>query len=162
QFVQIVLTMIVLLLLPSPARSAMPIIAVAVIIGALAALLFGRALTQRRGGRVTVRSEETSRGRRILHAVIADLREGLLTQRAWLGILIASPVVVAGHAATFLIAARTAGATVSFGRLLPLALLALLASGVPANIGGWGPREGVAAWTFGVAGLGAAQGVATA
>ncbi len=34
--------------------------------------------------------------------------------------------------------------------------------GVPTNIGGWGPREGVAAWAFGLAGLGAAQGVATA
>jgi len=37
----------------------------------------------------------------------------------------------------------------------------LLATAVPTNIGGWGPREGVAAWAFGVAGLGAAQGVAT-
>ena len=27
---------------------------------------------------------------------------------------------------------------------------------------GWGPREGVAAWAFGAAGLGAQQGVATA
>jgi hypothetical protein len=32
---------------------------------------------------------------------------------------------------------------------------------VPINIGGWGPREGVAAWAFAVAGLGADQGVAT-
>jgi hypothetical protein len=30
------------------------------------------------------------------------------------------------------------------------------------NIGGWGPREGMAAWAFGAAGLGAEQGVATA
>jgi hypothetical protein len=30
------------------------------------------------------------------------------------------------------------------------------------NIGGWGPREGVAAWVFGAAGLGAGRGVATA
>ena len=30
------------------------------------------------------------------------------------------------------------------------------------NIGGWGPREGVAAWAFAAAGLGADQGVATA
>ena len=33
---------------------------------------------------------------------------------------------------------------------------------VPTNIAGWGPREGVAAWAFAAAGLGAAQGVATA
>jgi hypothetical protein len=29
------------------------------------------------------------------------------------------------------------------------------------NIGGWGPREGVTAWAFAAAGLGAAQGVTT-
>jgi hypothetical protein len=41
-------------------------------------------------------------------------------------------------------------------------MLVLLATAVPTNIGGWGPREGVAAWAFSAAGLGAAQGVATA
>ena len=40
-------------------------------------------------------------------------------------------------------------------------MLVLLATAVPTNVGGWGPREGVAAWAFGAAGLGAAQGVAT-
>jgi bacteriorhodopsin len=30
------------------------------------------------------------------------------------------------------------------------------------NIGGWGPREGVAAWAFSSAGLGAAHGVTVA
>jgi hypothetical protein len=69
---------------------------------------------------------------------------------------------VAGHLATFLIAARTAGAVASPARLLPLALLALVAMSVPTNIAGWGPREGVAAWAFGVAGLGAGLGVTTA
>jgi glycosyltransferase 2 family protein len=76
--------------------------------------------------------------------------------------VIASTAVVVGHTATFVIAARTAGVTVSTMRLLPLALLVLLAMAVPTNIGGWGPREGVAAWAFAAAGLGAAQGVATA
>ena len=86
----------------------------------------------------------------------------MLAPRAWPGILLASTVVVAGHAATFLIAARAAGSTASPARVLPLALLVLLAMGLPANVAGWGPREGVAAWAFGVAGLGAADGVATA
>jgi hypothetical protein len=45
--------------------------------------------------------------------------------------------------------------------MLPLALLAMLAMVLP-SIGGWGPREGVTAWVFGAAGLGADQGVATA
>jgi hypothetical protein len=34
--------------------------------------------------------------------------------------------------------------------------------GLPTNIAGWGPREGAAAWVFAMAGLGAAEGVATA
>jgi hypothetical protein len=75
--------------------------------------------------------------------------------------VLASVLIVAGHAATFLIAARTAGSTASTLRLLPLALLVLLAMAVPTNIAGWGPREGVAAWAFSVAGLGADQGLAT-
>jgi len=152
QFVQIVLTMIVLLLLPSPVRSAMPVVATALVAGMLCAALLSRALPH--GG--------SSRWARTQRLAAADLREGLLARRAWPGIVLASAVVVAGHAATFLIAARTAGSTASPGRLLPLALLVLLAMGVPANIGGWGPREGAAAWAFGVAGMGAAQGVATA
>ena len=66
-----------------------------------------------------------------------------------------------GHAVTFLIAARTAGATAPASRLLPLALLALLAMVLP-SIAGWGPREGATAWAFAAAGLGAEHGVATA
>ena len=30
---------------------------------------------------------------------------------------------------------------------------------IPLGIGGWGPREGVAAWAFAAAGLGAATGI---
>jgi uncharacterized membrane protein YbhN (UPF0104 family) len=152
QFVQIVLTMIVLLLLPSPVRSAMPVVVTALVAGTMCAVLLGRAVPHR----------GSSRWARIQRAAAADLRNGLLARRAWPGIVLASAVVVAGHAATFLIAARTAGSTASPVRLLPLAMLVLLAMGVPTNIGGWGPREGAAAWAFGLAGLGAAQGVATA
>jgi len=46
--------------------------------------------------------------------------------------------------------------------LLPLILLALLAMGLPVNIGGWGPREAVSAVAFGATGLNAAQGVTAA
>jgi hypothetical protein len=60
-----------------------------------------------------------------------------------------------------MIAARTAGITASPSRLLPLALLVMLAMVLP-SVGGWGPREGVTAWVFGAAGLGAERGVATA
>src|ERR1700728_4558612 len=34
-----------------------------------------------------------------------------------------------------------------------------IAAGIPLSIGGWGPREGAAAWAFAAAGLGAANGV---
>jgi hypothetical protein len=90
-----------------------------------------------------------------------DLRHALLARRAWPAIALASALVVAGHTATFLIAARTAGATAPASRILPLALLALAGATLP-NIGGWGPREGVTAWAFAAAGLGASLGVATA
>jgi hypothetical protein len=45
--------------------------------------------------------------------------------------------------------------------MLPITLLVMMAMVLP-SVGGWGPREGVAAWAFGVAGLGAHRGVTTA
>jgi hypothetical protein len=97
-----------------------------------------------------------------LRAVVGDLRRGLLSNPAWPAIVVASGVVVVGHVTTFLVAARTAGSTGSLVRMVPIALLVLLAMALPVSVGGWGPREGVAAWAFGAAGLGTAQGVATA
>jgi glycosyltransferase 2 family protein len=152
QVVQIGLTLVVLLLIPSPVSSALPVIATVLVAAAAAAVLLIRALPD----------SGPSRWARTRRAAAADLRHGLLARRAWPGIVLASTAIVAGHAATFVIAARTAGTSASPVRMLPLALLVLLAMAVPANIGGWGPREGAAAWAFGMAGLGAAQGVATA
>lgn len=152
QVVQIVLAMAVLLLLPSPVRSSMPVVVTVLVAGALGVVLLSRALAGR-GPSLWARTVRTAAG---------DLRDGLLARSSWPGIVLASTVVVAGHALTFLIAARTAGATLSPVRMLPLALLVLLAMGVPTNIAGWGPREGVAAWVFSAAGLDAAEGVATA
>jgi hypothetical protein len=103
---------------------------------------------------------DTARWRRSVTAAVGDVRDGLLARRAWLGVLTASGLAVAGHLATFLIAVRTTGLAVSPVRVLPLALLCLLAMAVPLNLAGWGPREGVAAWAFGVAGFSAEQGVA--
>jgi glycosyltransferase 2 family protein len=129
QAVQILLTLAVLLVLPSPVRSVAPLVAVAVLgVAAGAALAirgWPRALT------------------------------------AWPAIALASALVVAGHVVTFVIAARTAGSTAPPDQLLPLALLVLLGAALP-NVGGWGPREGVTAWAFAAAGLGASLGVATA
>ena len=152
QVVQIVLAITVLLVLPSPVRSSMAVVATAVVAGGVGVVLLCRALPH--GG--------PSRWGRTVRTAATDLRGGLLARRAWPGIVLASAVVVAGHAVTFLIAARTAGSTASPARMLPLALLVLLAMGLPTNIAGWGPREGAAAWVFSVAGLSADQGVATA
>ncbi|MBK9739127.1 MAG: flippase-like domain-containing protein [Actinobacteria bacterium] len=152
QVVQVALTVVVLLLLPSPVRGAMPLVALGVAAVAVLAILVSRTLP-RSGPALWVRAMQTAG---------SDLRHGLLAQRAWPGIVLASALVVAGHAATFLIAARTVGLSASTVHLLPIALIVLMAMAIPLSIGGWGPREGVAAWVFAMAGLGAAQGVATA
>lgn len=70
-----------------------------------------------------------------------------------------SVLALAGFVATFVVAARAAGVDAPVGRVVPLALVAFVAMSLPLNVGGWGPREGAAAWAFGAAGLGAAQGV---
>ena len=129
QVVQVVITVAVLLLLPSPLGIAVPLVALAVI--AVAA------------------------------GVVRATRARPPAVAAWPAIVLTSAVVVAGHTATFLIAARSAGATAPLSQMLPLALLVMQGAALP-NIGGWGPREGVAAWAFAAAGLGASLGVATA
>ena len=157
QVVQAALATVALLLLPSPVQAAMPVVALVALVliaGTLAAAL--RRPVSLPTGR------QPSRWERAARAAGSDLRDGVFARRAWPGILAASVVVVAGHVATFLIAARAVGVTAPPARMLPLALLILLAMAVPANVGGWGPREGVAAGAFGAAGLGAAQGLATA
>jgi uncharacterized membrane protein YbhN (UPF0104 family) len=151
QAVQAVLTIAVLLVVPSPVRSSMPIVTGAVVAGALGVVLAGRVL-----GRAA-----RSRWSRIRDAVVTDVRNGLLRRDAFPAVVLASALVVLGHAVTFLIAARTVGVTAPISRLLPLALLALLGMVLP-NIAGWGPREGVTAWVFAAAGLGADRGAAAA
>lgn len=104
----------------------------------------------------------TARWHRAVRAALAEARLGLLARRSWPGVVISSVVVLAGHLGTFLLAARAAGSTAPFAELVPLMVLALLAMALPLNVGGWGPREGVTAWAFGAAGLGAAQGLTVA
>jgi hypothetical protein len=133
QVVQIVLTVVVLLLLPSPVQGVVPWVTLG--------LLAAAAVTA-----VAVRHRRSSWPR---------------VRGAWPVVVIASALIVAGHVATFVIAAQTAGTTAPASELLPLALIVLLGAALP-NIGGWGPREGVTAWAFAAAGLGASRGVATA
>ncbi|CAL9395938.1 hypothetical protein SUDANB178_01342 [Streptomyces sp. enrichment culture] len=93
---------------------------------------------------------------------LGEVRRGLASRRGGPGIALSSVVVLAGHLALFAVAARVAGVTAPVAVLLPLAVLALLAMGLPLNVGGFGPREGVTAWAFGAAGLGADRGMAVA
>jgi hypothetical protein len=142
QVVQAVLTLVVLLALPSPVQRLVPYIALALLLALTAVALLA-----------WIRP-------RVRRAVAGDLR-AVLARRAWPAVALASALVVAGHTLTFLIAAQTAGASAPPSRMVPLALLVLLAAALP-NVGGWGPREGMTAWAFAAVGLGASRGVATA
>nr|WP_159025223.1 lysylphosphatidylglycerol synthase transmembrane domain-containing protein [Streptomyces pluripotens] len=143
----------VLLTLPSPVRAdvrsfaAPAAYATAGVLAVVLAVRMNRA-PARRGGR--------------LRAVVGEVRHGLLSRQNGPGIAFSSAVILAGHLAMFAVAARVAGSAVSVVALTPLAVLALAAMGLPLNVGGFGPREGVTAWAFAAAGLGADTGVAVA
>ncbi|MGX1975613.1 lysylphosphatidylglycerol synthase transmembrane domain-containing protein [Streptomyces kronopolitis] len=103
-----------------------------------------------------------SRAERAVRRTLAEVRQGLLARAVWPGVALSSAAVLTGYLGMFVLAARVAGATAPVAELVPLVVLALLAMALPLNVGGWGPREGVAAWAFGAAGLGAAQGLTAA
>jgi glycosyltransferase 2 family protein len=152
QVVQSVLALVVLLTFPSPVRSAMPVVA-GVLLAVLALLALLTLLLPRGGG---------SRWARALRTARSDVSSGLLARGVWPWVVVASVVAVVGHALTFFIAAHAAGVRTGPFVLAPLALLSLVVMTVPLNVGGFGPREGVAAWAFGAAGLTAGLGVTTA
>jgi uncharacterized membrane protein YbhN (UPF0104 family) len=140
---------------PSPVRAYLPLAVPAIVAVAAIVLLSRKAwqATRVRAGR--------DRGRlAVREGLPSDVRAGVLAGRRWLHVAGTTGVVLSGHITTFVVAARTAGATLPWFRLVPLVLLALLAMVLPLNIAGWGPREGVAAWAFAAAGLTATQGVA--
>ena len=151
QVVQGLLTLVVLLVLPSPVRT----VAVPVAIGVAGATIGAVLLVDR------ARPRGRSRWARARRGVARDVRAGLLGRGALPVVALTSALVVLGHALTFLVAARAAGVSAPPAQMLPLALLAMLGMVVP-GIAGWGPREGATAWVFGAAGLGADHGVATA
>ncbi len=149
QVIQAVVTAVVLLTLPSPVRPALPYVLAGVAGVAGCAALVVRGAARRGRSRLT----------RTARAVAADLRRGLLAPGVWPQLTLASVLVVAGHTATFVIAARVAGCTAPLGELVALLMVVQTAMVIPLSIGGWGPREGAAAWAFAAAGLGAANGV---
>lgn len=152
QVVQAALTISILLVLPSPVRSSMPFVAGAAVAVGCALVLASRI----REGRIA-----ESRWTRVRNAAMTDIGDAVLRRNALPAVVLTSALVIVGHTVTFLLAARTAGVTAPISRLLPLAMLSLLAMVLP-SVAGWGPREGVTAWAFSAAGLGAAQGAATA
>ena len=151
QVVQAALVLVAVALLPSPLRGYLPDVTLALVAGIVVLALW----------RITSAGKAVLSSR-LLRSVRADLRRALLVRRAWPKVVLASTVAVAGYVATYLLAARAVGITSSPERLIPLTLLVLAAAGIPLNLAGWGPREGMAAWSFGAAGLGAAQGLASA
>jgi uncharacterized membrane protein YbhN (UPF0104 family) len=152
QVIQAVVTAVVLLAIPSPVRPALPyVLAGAAGVAGCAALVVRGAA--RRG---------RSRLARAARTVSADLRRGLLAPGVWPRVMLSSVLVVAGHTATFVIAARVAGCTAPLGELVALLMVVQVAMVIPLSIGGWGLREGTAAWAFAAAGLGAATGVTVA
>jgi glycosyltransferase 2 family protein len=159
QVVLVVVAGSALVLLPSPVRQAargagLVAAAATLALGLLVAVHRWGPLSAHGPGRAPAWVRAAGRAR-------ADLRAVALPRRTRSRILLASVVAMAGHVLTFLVATRTAGSGAAPLQVLPLALVVLLAMGLP-NIAGWGPREGVAAWAFSAGGLGAQQGVATA
>lgn len=151
QVVQLALTVAVLLVVPSPIRPiGVVVLAGVAVLGVVAALSVGFLRRSRSVSGRTARSLGT------------DLRSLLRPGAARTTAVLTSAVASAGHIVVFLVAADVAGVTAPTYQLLPLGALVLLAAAVPANVAGWGPREGVAAWAFGAAGLGVTTGVTTA
>lgn len=150
QIVQIVLAVALLSVLPSPVQQFMLIVTFATVVVAAGTLFLGRMLAHR----------GPAFWSHVVRTSAADLNG--VSSKAWLGIVLTSCAAVAGYTAIFLIAAHSVGSTASLLRMLPLVMLVLVAAAVPMNIAGFGPREGIAAWAFGAAGLGTNQGVATA
>jgi glycosyltransferase 2 family protein len=133
QLTQAVLTIVLLVLLPSDVAWTAAVIAAVAAVGVLLVVLLAR-------------------------RQVRLLRSPALLSRVALLALAAS----AGHLLVFVVAARTAGVDLSLPELLPLGALVLTASSVPTSVAGWGPREGMAAWAFAAVGLGAGLGLTVA
>ncbi|WP_435198361.1 lysylphosphatidylglycerol synthase domain-containing protein [Janibacter sp. GS2] len=139
QVVQVALTVVLLVLLPSPVQGLVVIAGVGLVVAGSAVALV-----------------------RVVGVLVDDLHRILGARGAAAGIGLTSCVVVLGHVAVLLVAMAAAGVEEPLASRVALALIVLLGAAIPANIAGWGPREGVAAWAFAAAGPGAAAGVSVA
>jgi glycosyltransferase 2 family protein len=102
----------------------------------------------------------SKRLRRLLRHELNELRVGVGSPAVASQVALASIIVVGCHVATFAVATQALGEEIPPGQLLTLALVVLLGASIPLNVGGWGPREGIAGWSFALAGFGASAGVA--
>jgi uncharacterized membrane protein YbhN (UPF0104 family) len=152
QAVQVAVALAVLLTFPSPGPAAMPAVATAGAAAAGILVLTGRGVV--RHGPVRLVGA--------LRTAAVEARGVLLHPRAVRPVLVASLLVVGGHVGMFLLASRAAGVHGTPQQLIPLALVVLLAAAIPLNVGGWGPREGAAAWIFSATSWGAGAGAAVA
>ena len=139
QLVQGALLVGALLVLPTPLRPYAPL---AVAAAAVVGLVIGWAARR-----------PTTAG-----FVGADLRV-LLRPPVCARAAAASCVSTTAHLAVFWVALVAVGVSVSPATALVTGLVVLTGSAVPLSIAGWGPREGVTAAVFAVAGLGAATGL---
>lgn len=155
QGVQLALTAVLVLAVPSPLRPALAPVVVCLVLLVTAGALVAR-LTPRRA------TTAPSRVSRVSTAIGHDLRHLLLTRRTGPPVVLASVLVVLGHLTVLLVAGRAVGVSAPTTSVVVVGLVVLLAAAIPTNIAGWGPREGVAAWAFAVVGAGAATGVAVA
>ena len=156
QLIQALVTVVVLVALPSPVRPALPYLMAGLAVAAGCAVLI--VLARRRRGR-GARTRPRRHPGRASRALGADLRGGLLARSVWPRVTLASVLIVAGHTTACVIAARVARSTAPLGELIALLMVIQTAMVIPFSVGGWGPREGVAAWAFAAAGLGASSGI---
>lgn len=146
QLVQVALTLVILLA-AGVASPLAPLAGIGAALAAVAVLTVGILAISRRGRAAIVREYRM-------------LRPLLARPLTVLGIAAASVVVVAAHAATFIVAGFAAGVSAGPRELGLVALVVLGAAAIPVNVGGWGPREAVSASAFALVGLGAGAGVA--
>jgi uncharacterized membrane protein YbhN (UPF0104 family) len=139
QAVQAGLLVLALAVPPTPLQRYTPVALAAIALVAGVAWLLGR----RRG---------------LVAFVAHDLR--VLMRPAVSGRLaLASCVSTAAHAAVLAVALHSVGVDVGATLVVPLALTVLVGAAIPLNVAGWGPREGVTAAVFGLAGLPSADGL---
>jgi uncharacterized membrane protein YbhN (UPF0104 family) len=139
QVVQAGLVVVALVVLPTPLQRYSPVAVAATGLVAGLAWYFGR-----RGGRFGFAGRD-------LRVLLRPAVSGRLA--------LASCVSTAAHTAVFAVALHSVGADVEATLLVPLALTVLVGSAIPLNVAGWGPREGVTAAVFGLAGLSSADGL---